>query len=86
MVFVLSGTGRVVLSGTEESSYREPRATVTCGNCSANPTPSNHANREESYGFLLTRRAVVDFARAHLRPLPFDCAQAACDPRSGNLT
>lgn len=64
MSLVLSGTGRVVRSGTGDSSYQEPNCLITCGNRSANPPPSNHANREESCGFLLTPRAVTDLTGA----------------------
>ena len=67
MTLVLSGTARVVRSGTAESSYREPGLLVTTGNHTAIPAPSNHANRKESFGFLLTHRGPVDIAVAFRR-------------------
>ena len=60
MTLVLSGTARVVRTGTAESSYWEPGLPITNGNYSAIPAPSNHANRKESFGFLLTLLQPVD--------------------------
>ena len=60
MTLVLSGTARVVRTGTAESSYRGPILPVTDGNHAPIPVPSNHANRKESFGFLLTLLPPVD--------------------------
>lgn len=54
MTLVLSGTVGLVLSGTEESSYREPKRALTRWILARNPHPYNYANREESFGFFLT--------------------------------
>lgn len=53
---VLSGTGRLVLSGTRSSSYREPEPAISPCHRGRNPGSSNHANRKESSRFLLTPR------------------------------
>ena len=60
MRLVLSGTAGVVRTGTPDSSYREPKVLVKHGNHEEIPAPSNHANRKESFGFLLTFLQPVD--------------------------
>ncbi|TPG52589.1 hypothetical protein EAH76_11880 [Sphingomonas glacialis] len=60
MLIVLSGTDRHVLSGTQESSYREPECARNPQKSARNWHPSNGANREESFGFLLTPQRLVD--------------------------
>lgn len=68
MGVVLSGTARVVLSGTDESSYQEPESVLKHGNYYRNP-PLNLANIE-SFRFFLTldaRHRSVDIVRAGAR-------------------
>ncbi|RSU78996.1 hypothetical protein BRX37_03735 [Sphingomonas sp. S-NIH.Pt3_0716] len=61
MGVVLSGTAGVVLSGTGESSFREPRSARNPQKSAPNRGPSNRPNREEYFIFFLTRRGAVDF-------------------------
>ena len=68
MGVVLSGTAGVVLSGTDESSYQEPKSVLKHGNHYRN-LPLNLANIE-SFGFFLTlvaRHRPVDIVRAGAR-------------------
>lgn len=60
MPLVLSGTGRVVPSGTWESCYWEPKTPRKPQNSSPSGGP-NYANNE-SYGFFLTHQRAVDEA------------------------
>lgn len=62
MRVVLSGTARLVLSGTGESSYQEPRGPRNPQISAANRGSSNNANKEESFGFLLTPGVGVESA------------------------
>ena len=59
----LSGTGRLGLSGTADSDYREPNPLATFWNHSPNPAPSNYANLKEYFVFLLTGFRTVDNSR-----------------------
>ncbi len=52
MTLVLSGTGGLVLSGTQGSSYQEPKSPSNPYECLVSG-PLNNAN-PESFGFLLT--------------------------------
>jgi hypothetical protein len=52
MTLVLSGTSRVVLSGTQGSSYQEPKSPSNPHKCWRSG-PLNISNTE-SFGFLLT--------------------------------
>lgn len=49
---VLSGTQTIVLSGTADPSYQEPKAALSMSALSKNRAP-NFSN-QESFGFLLT--------------------------------
>jgi len=60
MGLVLSGTAGLVLSGTRESSYQEPRCAGNPQKSARNRLPSNHPNREEYFIFFLTGRAPVE--------------------------
>jgi hypothetical protein len=64
MTVVLSGTARVVLSGTRESSDREPGSLTSHENLWKIQPPSNDANKE-SFGLLLTE-ALVSIGRVAL--------------------
>lgn len=68
MMVVLSGTRRLVLSGTAESSYREPGTPGNPQKSARNWHLSNGANRKESFGFLLTHRSAVDKGAARHGP------------------
>lgn len=58
---VLSLTARLVLSLTEDSSYREPNQGVSyCDSCEIQTL--NYANTE-SFRFLLTQNRIVDKSR-----------------------
>lgn len=52
MTLVLSGTGGVVLSGTQSTSYQEPKSPSNPHKCLGSG-PLNISNTE-SFGFLLT--------------------------------
>lgn len=58
MTLVLSGTGRVVLSGTQSSSYQELKSPSNPHKCLGSRA-LNNAN-SESFGFLLTLGAAAD--------------------------
>ena len=55
----LSGTRRFGRSGTRDSDYRERGIVANPQKCAPNHAPSNYANREESFGFLLTHLGSV---------------------------
>jgi hypothetical protein len=57
MTLVLSGTGGLVLSGTQGSSYQEPKSLLNPHICWSSG-PLNNAN-SESFGFLLTSCAAA---------------------------
>ncbi|OYW82814.1 MAG: hypothetical protein B7Z20_13425 [Sphingobium sp. 32-64-5] len=59
----LSGTPGFGRSGTQDSDYREHKTLANPQKSSRNRPSSNYANRKESFGFLLTRRAPVDSRR-----------------------
>jgi hypothetical protein len=58
---VLSGTQTLVLSGTADLSYQEPKRTLSIDALTQN-RDSNFANKE-SFGFLLTARNDVALVR-----------------------
>ena len=55
-----SGTVRIGRSGTADSDYRERPTPGNPQKTARNRDSSNHPNREESFGFLLTADALVD--------------------------
>ena len=55
-----AGFGRLKTGG---SAYKKPGFLITNWYKRWNHPPSNYANRKESFGFLLTRRAPVDSLR-----------------------
>ena len=64
MGFGLSGTPGLGRSGTRTSDYRERAISANAQNSAPNQAPSNYANREESFGFLLTRSGAAHAVHA----------------------
>lgn len=68
----LSGTPGLGRSGTRDSDYRERGIVANPQKAARNHAPSNYANREESFGFLLTplgRVRNIDGGEGGRRPI-----------------